>query len=90
MGPGEVVEKACVEHVHMLGSDHHLDQQSKLTVKFRETSHRWQTLLNLDPGETTRADKTIVGVREDDKGGFLEDCSRLDIGWCSQPRAQQP
>lgn len=49
-------------------------------------------LLNLGPGETTRADKTVAGVRKDDKGGFLEekkqDCSRLDIGWRSRPRAQ--
>lgn len=42
VGPAEVVEKACVDHVHMLGSDHHLSQQPKLTVLFRETSHRWQ------------------------------------------------
>lgn len=42
VGPAEVVEKACVDHVRMLGSDHHLSQQPKLTVLFRETSHRWQ------------------------------------------------
>lgn len=69
MGPVEVAEKTHVDHVHLLRSDQHLSQQPKLTVW--EIGQQMATLLNLEPGETARADKTVVGVGKDDNGASL-------------------
>lgn len=68
MGPVEVAEKTRVDHVRLLRSDQHLSQKPKLNLGNRS---QMATLLNLDPGETVRADKTVVGVRKDDNGASL-------------------